>query len=67
MSYNDPPEELCKQMMDLFFLVGEKAILFYFQISNHQILLLSLHQNEILTMIILEKQYLFKCIECIDG
>jgi len=26
MSYNDPPEELCKQMLDLFFLTGEKAI-----------------------------------------
>lgn len=26
MSYNDPPEKLCKQMLDLFFLTGEKAI-----------------------------------------
>lgn len=26
LTYSDPPEELCKQMMDLFFLVGEKAI-----------------------------------------
>lgn len=26
MSYNDPPEELSKQMLDLFFLTGEKAI-----------------------------------------
>lgn len=26
MSYNDPPEELCKMMLDLFFLTGEKAI-----------------------------------------
>ena len=26
MSYSDPPEQLCKQMLDLFFLVGEKAI-----------------------------------------
>lgn len=26
MSYNDPPEDLSKQMWDLFFLTGEKAI-----------------------------------------
>jgi hypothetical protein len=26
MSYNDPPEQLCKQMLDLFFLTGEMAI-----------------------------------------
>ena len=26
MSYNDPPPLLCKQMLDLFFLTGEKAI-----------------------------------------
>lgn len=26
MSYGDTPEELCKQMLDLFFLTGEKAI-----------------------------------------
>jgi hypothetical protein len=26
MSYNDPPEELCRMMLDLFFLTGEKAI-----------------------------------------
>ena len=26
LTYSDPPEELCKQMMDLFFLEGEKAI-----------------------------------------
>jgi hypothetical protein len=26
MSYSDPPEDLTKQMLDLFFLIGEKAI-----------------------------------------
>lgn len=26
LTYNDPPDELCKQMIDLFFLEGEKAI-----------------------------------------
>ena len=26
LTYSDPPQELCKQMMDLFFLEGEKAI-----------------------------------------
>lgn len=26
MSYSDLPEELCKQILDLFFLTGEKAI-----------------------------------------
>lgn len=42
MSYNDPPEELCKMMLDLFFLTGEKAIhatiIKMLQITEKQIL-----------------------------